>query len=190
MNRLVLTIAAAGLFGLGGSAWAQGVQQNTPHQQNNPQQPNSSQQQNRISQQDTEFAQKAAESGKGEVAASQLALSKAANEPTRQFARTLVNDHQMANAQLERIAETQGLQLPAQPSPTDQKEMNDLRGLDGPAFDKAFGQNEVKDHEKAIALFEQEAQSGTDPALRAFAENTIATLRQHLQTARQVALGS
>ena len=44
----------------------------------------------------------------------------------------------------------------------------------------------VEDHEKDIELFEQQVESGEDPDLRAFAEETLPTLREHMELAKQV----
>jgi putative membrane protein len=44
----------------------------------------------------------------------------------------------------------------------------------------------VEDHEKDVALFEQQAESGEDADLRAFAEETLPTLREHLELAKEV----
>ncbi len=44
----------------------------------------------------------------------------------------------------------------------------------------------VKDHDKDVALFEKQAKSGRDAALRAFAEKTLPTLREHQKMAKQM----
>jgi putative membrane protein len=161
--------------------------QQHPQQQQQQQQQQQSQNGN-LSREDMTFAREAAQSGKAEVAAGELALAKAASKETRQFAHTLISDHEMANQELMRIAQKQHMQLPQQPSPVDEQELQTLKGLNGTAFDKAFGSNEVKDHQLAIARFEREAQQGQDPALRGFAESNLSVLRKHLEVAKKVAL--
>jgi putative membrane protein len=44
----------------------------------------------------------------------------------------------------------------------------------------------LNDHQQAVALFRQEASSGHDPALKAFAQKTMPILRQHLQMAQSL----
>lgn len=53
-----------------------------------------------------------------------------------------------------------------------------LQSATGAEFDKGYIQEMVKDHEKAIALFEA-AQSLADAELKAFATKTLPTLRKH-----------
>ncbi len=43
----------------------------------------------------------------------------------------------------------------------------------------------VKDHEKDLAEFQKEAQSGTDPDLKKFADNTSKVISKHLQMAKE-----
>jgi len=44
----------------------------------------------------------------------------------------------------------------------------------------------VEDHEKDVKAFEQEAQSGQDPEVKAWAAKQLPTLREHLSQAKSV----
>jgi putative membrane protein len=44
----------------------------------------------------------------------------------------------------------------------------------------------VKDHEKAVALFQKEADTGKDAEAKAFAAKTLPTLQGHLEMARSM----
>jgi putative membrane protein len=52
--------------------------------------------------------------------------------------------------------------------------------LEGAVFDRAYVEDQIRDHEKTIALFEREAKTGKDAELKAFAEKTLPTLKEHL----------
>jgi len=58
-----------------------------------------------------------------------------------------------------------------------------LQGLSGAAFDKEFVRATVEAHQKDIAKYEQEAKSG-DAQSAAMAQQTLPTLRKHLQAAQ------
>jgi predicted outer membrane protein len=45
--------------------------------------------------------------------------------------------------------------------------------------------NMVKDHEKDLAEFQEEAKSGTDPDVKKFAEDTSKMIQEHLDLAKQ-----
>jgi putative membrane protein len=59
--------------------------------------------------------------------------------------------------------------------------------LQGPAFDRAYIQEMVKDHEEDVKLFRTEAQQGKDPELKRLAATTLPTLEAHLRMARNLA---
>jgi predicted outer membrane protein len=44
----------------------------------------------------------------------------------------------------------------------------------------------VRDHERTIALFQQEGQSGQNPQLKFFAQQAVPVLQQHLAEAREL----
>jgi putative membrane protein len=56
----------------------------------------------------------------------------------------------------------------------------------GAAFDRGFIDAQVKAHQEAIALFEQEAKGGSDNELKAFAQKQLPGLRNHLKQAQDL----
>jgi putative membrane protein len=61
-----------------------------------------------------------------------------------------------------------------------------LAGLKGVEFDRAYMTHMVDDHEKDVKAFEQESQSGQDPEVKAWAAKQLPTLREHLSQAKSV----
>ena len=50
---------------------------------------------------------------------------------------------------------------------------------------KKFGARMVKDHEKDLAEFKEEASSGSDPDLKKFADDTAKIVQEHLDLAKE-----
>src|SRR5690349_13100519 len=136
-----------------------------------------------LSSADREFAMKAASGGMAEVHAAQLAEQRATLPQIKQFAQRMITDHTAANTELQQIAKRAHIDLPPQPTGKDAAEEQKLRGLNGAAFDQAFAQGQLQDHRETVELFQKEASSGQDPALKAFAQKTLPILQQHLQMA-------
>jgi len=133
---------------------------------------------------DRDFLQKAASGGMAEVEAAQLAQQRAGSPQVRQFASRMMTDHMQTNADLQQLAEAQSFTLPTKPSTKDAAATQKLRALNGVAFDQAYAQQELRDHQGDIALFRKEATSGHDPEVKAFAQKTLPVLQQHLQLAQ------
>lgn len=132
---------------------------------------------------DAEFVDKAGIVGKTELQASQLALDRSTNPDVKAFARRMVDDHARMAAELRRLGAQKG--LPVQTRMQVDPALTALRSMSGDAFDKGYvalaGPNA---HEAAIRLYEAEARNGRDPQLRAFAADTLSTLKAHLSSAR------
>ena len=141
-----------------------------------------------LSSADRDFAQKAASGGLAEVQAAQLAEQRATSPQIKQFAQRMITDHTAANTELQQIATQANVDLPSQPTGKDATEEQKLRGLNGTAFDKAYAQGQLRDHQETVELFQKEASSGEDPALKAFAQKTLPILQQHLQMAEALNL--
>jgi putative membrane protein len=142
-------------------------------------------QQKEVSQKDLEFAKEAAEGGMMEVELGKLAQQQAQNQEVVQFGQRMVDDHGKANAKLKTVAEQKGIQLPTELPADAQQKYDELQQVSDAEFDKTYMDEMVQDHEKDIAAFEKQAQSGQDPELRAFAEETLPTLREHLDLAKE-----
>jgi putative membrane protein len=136
--------------------------------------------------QDLQFAEEAAAGGLKEVALGELAQEKAKEEQVVQFGERMVQDHHQANEKLMGLAEQKGIELPQDLPEDAQQKYEELQQLSDAEFDQAYMDEMVKDHEKTVQLFEQQAESGQDPDLRAFAEETLPTLQEHLELAKEV----
>jgi predicted outer membrane protein len=64
--------------------------------------------------------------------------------------------------------------------------LNQLASVSGRRFDRLYGRMQVAAHQEAVALFAAYAQTGTDPALRAFAQSALPALEHHLMMARRL----
>jgi putative membrane protein len=132
------------------------------------------------------FAMKAADGGMAEVELGRLAAQKASNDRVKQFGQKMVDDHSKANNDLKAAAGQEGIELPADTSAKDKKLMQKLSGLSGAEFDKAYMDAMVKDHVEDVHEFEKAAKAPGDSPVKTFATNTLPTLKDHLQMARDI----
>lgn len=136
---------------------------------------------------DETFMKKAAAGGMAEVELGQLATQKASTDQVKQFGQRMVDDHTKANQQLEQLAQQDHVNLPKQPGMKDRATKAQLEKLSGKEFDQAYMSDMVKDHKKDVADFERESKNAKDPAVKSFAQQTLPTLREHLNQAQQIA---
>jgi len=134
---------------------------------------------------DSSFVQAAASGGMLEVRLGELAVTKASNPAVRQFGQRMVRDHGMANKQLMSALTASGIRPPTAMLDKDITTFNHLAKLSGAEFDKAYMKHMVEDHKHDVAAFEKEAKDGKDAKVKAFAEQTLPTLKEHLKLAQQ-----
>jgi putative membrane protein len=133
---------------------------------------------------DDDFVMKAAKGGKMEVELGRLAAKKGRNAAVKNFGRRMVTDHTRAGNKLKMLAAKKHITLPAEMDAEGQETMKSLSALSGSAFDRAYMDMMVSDHEKDIAEFEMESTGGTDADIKGFATKTLPTLKTHLRLAR------
>jgi putative membrane protein len=133
---------------------------------------------------DQRFAAHAAMDSMAEIELGQLALDKSNDPKVREFANRMIQDHSKANMQLESIAKSAHVVLPAEPGEKLQMPMNKLSGLSDKAFDRAYAKAMVEDHEEAVKLFQQYQRESSNKELGAFAQQTLPILEKHLHMAQ------
>jgi len=126
-----------------------------------------------LSTKDKTFMKKAAKGGTMEVTMGKMAEQNAQSEDVKSFGKRMVTDHSKANDELKSIASKKGVQLPS-------KEHSGKW-----TSDKAYMDMMIKDHEKDLAEFKEEASSGSDPDLKKFADDTAKMVQEHLDLAKE-----
>jgi putative membrane protein len=135
---------------------------------------------------DENFAKKAAEGGMAEVKLGQLAEEKGTSPAVKNFGRRMVQDHSKANNELKDVTSKENIPLPNEMDKSDQATYDRLSKLSGDAFDREYARDMVKDHSKDVSEFQREAKNGKDESIKNFAAQTLPTLQNHLDQARQM----
>jgi putative membrane protein len=126
-----------------------------------------------LSSKDKTFMMNAGKGGQMEVEMGKMAAQNAQNADVKKFGNRMVTDHSKANNELMSLASEEGVKLPGAKAgkwKSDKDYMNDM----------------VKDHEKDLAEFQEEAKNGNDADLKKFAEKTSKVVSKHLQMAKDI----
>lgn len=138
-----------------------------------------------LSSSERNFLMKAAEGGRMEVELGQRAASQASNDQVKTFGQRMVDDHTKANQRLEQIAASKGITIDKSKSSSSGK-AGQMMNMSGEQFDRAYMRHMVSDHQKDVSEFEKMSNNAKDPEVKAFASETLPTLREHLQQARSI----
>ncbi|MBI6854653.1 DUF4142 domain-containing protein [Pseudomonas cichorii] len=134
-----------------------------------------------------DFVEDASAKGIAEVEAGKLAQEKGSSADVKSFADKMIKDHTAANNKLKALAESKDLEVSSDAQMMDKAKSMILELRSAKSFDQAYANNQVKAHEEAIALFEEEAANGEDAELKAFAADTLPKLKEHLVHAKELA---
>jgi putative membrane protein len=130
---------------------------------------------------DQQFVMNVAKDGLAEVELGKLASQKASNEQLKQFGQKMVDDHGKANDELKKLASDKNITIPNEVDSKHKSTIDKLSKMTGDAFDKAFTQEMMNGHKKAVSAFKNESKSGKDPEIKAWAEKTLPTLEDHFK---------
>jgi putative membrane protein len=136
-----------------------------------------------------DFVNKAAVGGMFEVESSQIAVSKTKDQTIKGFAEQMISDHGAANAKLKTIAGEQKLELPAGLDAKHKSNVDALNSAKDPV-DASYVQMQREAHSEAVALFESYSEGGENAPLKAFATETLPTLKMHQEMVEKIAAGA
>ena len=113
-----------------------------------------------------------------EVSAGEQAMQKAKKSAVRSFAQMMIKDHGQSEQQLLSLAKSRGINLPAAATGGIKP---DLLLAGAANFDSAYVHAMSAGHGNTVQMFENYAVTGKDPAVRAWAQQMLPTLKMHLE---------
>ncbi|HEY0204102.1 MAG TPA: DUF4142 domain-containing protein [Acetobacteraceae bacterium] len=137
--------------------------------------------------QDTAFINAAGPSGQFEIQASQAALQKARSSAVRAYAQQMIDDHTKTTQQLTTLAASKGATVSQGLDPTQDRLLAALRTAGSGSFDRTYLNGQVTVHTATAAAFNDEVNGGQDADVKAFAQQNLPTVQQHLADARRLA---
>jgi putative membrane protein len=131
------------------------------------------------------FIRQAAIGGRAEVELGKLAQQKGNSEVVRNFGERMMNDHSKANDQLMPLAKDADASIPKEPAPEHKHIRDELNKASGKVFDLAYLASQIQDHQKTVNLLLWEISFGQSAALTKYAADTLPTVMEHLEIAKQ-----
>ena len=131
------------------------------------------------------FLTEAAQGGMMEVELGKIASQKAQSPEVKKFGQMMVTDHTAANNELKALAAKKNVQVPADMG-SHKSDVDSMSKLTGAEFDKEYVEMMEDDHEEDVSKFQKQADSSTDPDVKAFAMKTLPTLKKHLEAIKAI----
>jgi putative membrane protein len=136
---------------------------------------------------DRVFLRAAAVGGMAEVEFAKLAAASGESDLVKSFARRMQDDHGKANKRLSDLAEGDRFPLPSELDKEHQRKQAELKKLKGADFDRAYIASQLQDHQRTAQLLAYEIGSGQNAEVKAFAEDNLPVVLEHLQMVQDIA---
>ncbi len=135
--------------------------------------------------QDRRSVMDAALSNMLEIHSSRIALNRGSSTWVKGFARDMIREHSIAQAELGQIARGERIRLPSKPPKAIQTQLNRLRRLRGAAFDRAYRNLQIAGHQATVGKFERGIKFGSDSHVRGYLVKNLPGVREHLEMAKK-----
>ncbi|WHZ25921.1 MAG: hypothetical protein OJF51_000716 [Nitrospira sp.] len=132
------------------------------------------------------FLEKAAEGQQIEISLGQLAVQRAVNERVKDLGQQMVEVHKKSSQQVELLAMKGGVQLSPGVSEEHKQQVNKISQLSGHAFDRAYIDYILEDHETTVEEFRRRVNTIQDEDIKQWIASTLPALQTHREKAHQV----
>ena len=132
-----------------------------------------------IDREDKQFAVDAAHKGLAEIELGKLAIHNGVDKKVKNFGTLLIKQHTKMNTRLYKAATLKKIPLPGVIDSATQKDLAKLSANSGKAFDKAFINHMINNHEVDIKFFEYASKHVGDKDLKKFASKNLLVLHRH-----------
>jgi len=139
-----------------------------------------------IDKDDAQFAIQAENSSLTEIELSKLAIKKGHDKRIRNSGAMMIKDHAKTGNRLQLIAKTKKITLPVTIDSIERKNITNLQKLSGTAFDHAYLDVMIREHEANIKLFQTASKQLMDPDLRLYAAKNLLVFKRHLELINEV----
>lgn len=133
---------------------------------------------------DSAFLKDAAEANFAEINAANVAAQKGVSADVKSFAQKMIDEHKKADSDLQTLATSKGVKLPADATMVQKGKLKVLEQRDGTSFDHHYAEGQVSAHKDAVKLFTKASTDAKDADVKAWAAKMLPTLQQHLQDAQ------
>jgi putative membrane protein len=138
---------------------------------------------------DEQWLMMSIEGDRFEIQGGNLAQQKGTTQAVRDLGAVLVRDHSKSLEDAVNLAEKLGIEVPTEPSPSQQWELRVVAQFSGAAFDRWYSDLEVQDHMQDITEAQDEVEKGCNRKVRHLAKDEIPTLQEHLRLAQAALAG-
>jgi putative membrane protein len=135
---------------------------------------------------DAKFLHEAAVGAMTEVELGKVAATHGSSADVKSFGERMATDHGKELTELKTLAQSKGVDLPADLDTKHRKMVDKMSQLNGAEFDKAYSKDMLDDHRKDLKDFQKQADKASDPDVKAFAAKHVPVLQEHLSLAEKL----
>lgn len=136
---------------------------------------------------DQQFITRALNLAEAEIEAGRLAAEKASAAPLKEFGQRVAAEHEKLRRSVEELAKKNGVAVQEHPSRRWwQGELQRIRGLSGPDFDREYLSWQLQTHLALVDLYQTQASHSAQTDLSRFAIISLNEIQRHFDQAKQL----